>query len=171
MLRRLRENGPAVLVPLAWAFAATAHLDAVSTRTVLVAHVVMDVLLAAFAVLSWRDMVSGVLHIWRGVIVVGLGVTLVGTVAIAWSLDPAVLAATVLAWMLLPARALWVTGRRVGVADAPRVYTAGAALSVLGAVVYGGWFLTGGSTATLVVAFALVGIGQTAGIVNAVYQY
>jgi hypothetical protein len=171
MLRRLRENGPVLLVPLAWTFATAAHLGAVSPRTALVAHVVMDVLLAAFAVLSWRDMRTGVLRIWRLVIVVGLGVTLVGTVAIAQSLSPALLAGTVTAWMLVPAAALWATGRRVDQTAAPRVYTAGAALSALGAAGYVWWFLTGASTTTLLVAFALVNVGQTAGIVNAVYQY
>jgi hypothetical protein len=171
MLRRLRENGPVVLVPLAWTFATAAHLGVLAPRTVLVAHVVMTGLLAAFAVLSWREMSAGVLRIWRIVVAVGFVVTLVGTAALAWSLDAALLAGVVVAWMLLPAAALWLTGDRVDPTAAPRVYTAGALLSVLGAVGYVSWFLAGGSTTLLVGALSLVNVGQTAGIVNAVYQY
>jgi hypothetical protein len=173
MLRRLRENGPAVLVPLAWSFAAAAHLGTVSTRTALIAHVVMTVLLAAFAGLSWRDMDSGILRTWRNVVAVGFVVTLVGTVGIAWSLPPALLAATVLAWMLVPGVGLLLTGNAAEAeADAdPRPYAGGGALSVLAAGFYAWWFLTDGATATLVLSMGLVGVGQTVGIVDAVLRY
>lgn len=173
MLRRLRENGPVVLVPLAWSFATAAHLDAVSTYTALVAHVVMAALLAAFAVLSWRDMGSGVLRTWRTVVAVGFVVTLVGTAGIAWSLPSVLLAGTVLAWMLVPGVGLLLTGKAVeDVADAdPRPYAGGGALSVLGAAFYAWWFLTDGATATLLLSMGLVGVGQTVGIVDAVVRH
>ncbi|PSP83938.1 hypothetical protein BRC83_06730 [Halobacteriales archaeon QS_1_68_17] len=83
--------------------------------------------------------------------------TLLGTGALAAApANESLLAATVLAWMVVPAAGLYYTGREV--AAAPRVYSAGAALSVLGAAAY-------------VAGLALVGVGQTAGIVAAVVQY
>ena len=50
MFRRSRELGPALLVPLAWTFVIAAHLGVVIPRTLFIAHVVMTVLLAGFAV-------------------------------------------------------------------------------------------------------------------------
>ncbi len=78
MLRRLRETGPVVLVPVAWLFALLAHVGTLATRTVLLAHVVMAVLLIGFLVLSWTEMTEGVLRVWRTVILVGVPVTLSG---------------------------------------------------------------------------------------------
>lgn len=169
MLRRLRENGPVVLVPLAWTFVTAAHLDLVSRHTLLVGHVVIDVILAAFAVLSWSDMRSGVLRVWWLVIAVGLGVNLVGTAGLlADPVNQTYLAITVYGWMILPALALAHTSRHVE--EAPWVYLAGALLSVLGLLVYAGAVPVPGVAAT-VAGLTLVNVGQTAGIVNAVYQY
>ncbi|MDS0280534.1 hypothetical protein [Haloarcula onubensis] len=169
MLRRLRENGPVVLVPLAWTFATAAHLDLLALRTVLIAHLVMDAIIAAFTVLSWREMTDGVLLVWRRVLVVGLGVTLVGTAAL--SVDPPVdplLSATVLGWMLVPAAGLVATGRRID--RRPRAYTLGGAVSAVGAVVYLGGVLAPLS-ALLLAGLTMANVGQTAGIVAAVYDY
>jgi hypothetical protein len=178
MLRQLRETGPVVLVPLAWTFAAAAHLRLLEPRTVLVAHLVMDFLLFAFAALSWGDMIDHpVLRTWLAVIVGGLGITLVGTYALATDGSETLLRATVFGWMLVPAVALVYTGRMLPADEAPRVYTLGGVLSLLGALVFLDATLAGplssllfGSDPTLV-ALALVGAGQTAGIVNAVVQY
>ena len=171
MLRRLRENGPVVLVPLAWTFATAAHLELIAVHTVLIGHLVMDAVLVAFAALSWADMRDGVLLAWKVVLLVGLAVTLLGTVVLfaAPGATP-LLRVTVLGWMLVPAAGLAYTGRNVAPDAAPRVYTAGAALSVVGAVAY----LAAPPLATGALAvggLVLVNVGQTAGIVNAVYQY
>ena len=170
MLRWLRENGPVVLVPLAWTFAIVAHLELVATRTVLIAHVVMDVLLFAFAVLSWSDMRSGVLRAWKLVILAGLAVTLVGTVGLSQS-PPAwpLLSLTVVGWLLVPAVGLLYTGRRV--TRSARVYTVGALCSAVGAVLYVVALLATGGTTGLVAALVVGGIGQTAGISVAVRDY
>jgi hypothetical protein len=162
MLRRLRENGPVVLVPLAWSFVTAAHLGAVARRTLLIAHLVMATLLLAFAALSWTDMREGALLVWRRVIVVGFVFTVAGAAGLVLS-DRRLLWVAVVGWMLLPAAGLWDTGRRG--ARPARAYLAGGACSALGAVVY----VVGpnGSAATLA-GLALVGIGQTAGIVAAV---
>ena len=171
MLRRLRENGPVLLVPLAWTFAAAAHLELLSVRAVLIGHVVMDVVLVGFAALSWADMRQGVLLAWKVVLLVGLGFTLLGTAALVASPgNTALFRVTILGWMLVPAAGLVYTGRHVEAGTAPWVYTAGAGLSGLGAAAYlVGSPLVVGSLGVL--GLALVGIGQTAGIVNAVYQY
>jgi hypothetical protein len=170
MLRRLRETAPAGLVPLAWGFAVAAHLSLVAPRTVLVAHVVMDVLLAGFAVLSWADMREGVLRVWWWVVAVGFLLTLVGTWALARPAAPETLATvTVVGWAVLPAAGLAYTGRHV---DAGRwVNLGGAALSVVGGGVYLAGVATAPDAPLAVAGLVLVGVGQTAGIVDAVVRY
>lgn len=169
MLRRLRENGPVVLVPLAWTFATAAHLDLLALRTVLIAHLVMSVIIAVFTILSRREMTEGVLLVWKRVLVVGFAVTLAGTVGLL--ADPpltGLLSATIVGWMLVPAAGLAYTGQNVD--RHPRVYTAGAALSGVGIVAY---VLGLGLAveALPVVGLTATNVGQTAGIVAAVYDY
>jgi hypothetical protein len=172
MLRRLRENGPVLLVPAAWTLATLGHAGAVETRTVFIAHLVMDAVLLAFAALSWSDMAAGTLRVWRSVLVAGLAVTLAGTVGFLLSPpNSTLLGGTVLGWMLLPAAGLWLTGRDVPAGEAPRVYTAGAALSLLGVVAYLPAFLGFLGVEAMLVGLTLTNLGQTAGIANAVYQY
>jgi len=169
MLRRLRDNGPVVLVPLAWTFATAAHLDLLTLRTVLIAHLVMDAIIAAFTVLSWREMTDGVLLVWKRVLLTGLAITLVGTAGLL--AEPPVellLSATVVGWMLVPGAGLLATGRLVD--RRPRAYLAGGALSVAGAVAYVGGLSAALPTA-LVAGLTLTNVGQTAGIVAAVYDY
>ncbi|MBX0295341.1 hypothetical protein [Haloarcula nitratireducens] len=167
MLRRLRENGPVVLVPLAWTFATAAHLGLLAARTVLIAHVVMATILAAFAALSWREMADGVLLVWRRVLVVGLPITLAGIAGLLGDVE-ALLTATVVGWMVVPAVGLAYTGRRVD--RTPWAYTGGAAASAAGVVVYlagialPAWVL-------VLVGLTLTNVGQTAGIVAAVRNY
>jgi hypothetical protein len=138
----------------------------------------MDFLLFSFAALSWNDMrEQPVLRAWLAVIVVGLGITLVGTYALATGGSETLLRATVFGWMLVPALALVYTGRVLPADEAPTVYTAGGVLSALGAVVFLDATLAGPLSTLLsgvdptLVALTLVGVGQTAGIVNAVVQY
>jgi hypothetical protein len=180
MLRRLRENGPGLLVPLAWTFVTAAHLDLVATRTLLIAHVVMDVLLLAFAVLSYDDMREGVLRVWLAVIVVGLVITVAGTASFFFTeplsvTQPAMRSTlqtlAVAGWMFVPAVALVYTGLETPAGEAGWVYTAGGGLSLLGLLVYLGSLTTTGSTTVLIAGLTLVNVGQTAGILNAVYQY
>lgn len=170
MLRRVRETAPVALVPLAWTFAALAHLELLARHTAFVAHVVMTVILVAFAALSWRDMQAHpVLRAWLAVIVAGAGITLLGTYALATDAAETLLRATVFGWLLVPALALAYTGRVLPSADAPWVYTVGGALSTVGAVAFLYGSLAGDALA--LPAIALAGVGQTAGIVNAVVQY
>ncbi|WP_435347705.1 hypothetical protein [Haloarchaeobius sp. HRN-SO-5] len=167
MFRRLRETGPAALVPLAWGFATAAHAELLQLRTVRIGLLVMDALLVAFTVLSWRDMREGVLFAWKLVLVVGTAANLLATVAVfADPVDLALAAAAIVAWMLVPAVAYVYTGLRVE--RAPSVYFAGAVLSGLGTVAY---LSSVGAPTLAYVGFALVGVGQTAGIVTAVRTY
>jgi hypothetical protein len=174
MLRRLRENGPVVLVPLAWTFALAAHVGALSLRTVLIAHLVMDTVIVAFTALSWRDMTSGVLRAWKLVLLAGLVVTLAGTAGLLATppLRP-VLTVTVVGWMLIPAAGLFYTGRHVDALAS--VFTVGGAFSILGAVVYVAGIAVGPTSGLepglIGAGLGLTGLGQTAGIVAAVTQY
>lgn len=164
MLERLRETAPVALVPAAWTVATAAHLGVVTTRTLLIAHVVMDVVLVAFTVLSWADMATGALRTWRRVLVVGLLVTLAGTAGLAARPpDDRLLAVAILGWMVLPAVGLVDTGRRVA---SPRPYLLGGGVSAVGAAVYAAG-LAIGPPATLA-GLVLVGAGQTLGIAVAV---
>ncbi|MXR41030.1 hypothetical protein GRX01_06715 [Halobaculum sp. WSA2] len=175
MFRRIRETAPAGLVPLAWGFTIAAHLGLVADRPVLIAHLVMDVLLVAFVGLSWSDMAAGVLRAWRLVILVGIPVTLAGTVGLLVAGDPAsapLIATSVVGWTLLPVPALWYTGRESrGTARA--VNYAAAALSLAGAVLYVGALAVGTApeAGVRIAGLALVGVGQTVGIVDAAVRY
>lgn len=171
MLRSLRENGPALLVPAAWAVVIAAHVDLVATRTLLIAHGVMSILLVAFAVLSYRDMREGVLSVWWLVIAAGIPVTAAGLAGLAApALGRVGLPLAVGGWMLLPGIALIETGRGMTPDDAPTVYLAAGGLCLAGAAVYFGGLFAGGGRA-LVAGLVLVGVGQTAGIVDAVLRH
>jgi len=174
VFRRVRETAPAGLVPLAWAFAIAAHRGVVGERPVLIAHAVMVVLLVAFVVFSWGDMREGVLRAWRLVILAGIPVTLAG-VAGALASPPAaapLLAASVVGWALLPAPALWYTGGE-SPGTARTVNRVAAALSLAGVAVYLAALAVGTapSASPRVAGLALVGVGQTVGIVDAALRY
>jgi hypothetical protein len=162
MLRRLRETAPAALVPFAWTVVAAAHLDAVTTRSVFVAHLVMCLLLATFSITGWAEMDRGVLRVWRTVIVVGFVATALGVVG--FVVDAAsLLAVSLYAWMALPALGLLYTGRTVD-GSAP-AYLGGGVAAALGTAVYAA------APSLALAGIGLVGVGQTAGIVDAVVRY
>ncbi|WP_424001079.1 hypothetical protein ACOZ4I_15395 [Haloarcula salina] len=165
MLRRLQTQGPAVLVPLAWALVALAHFDRVPGRGVLVFHVVVALVVAGFTARSWDEMASGVLRIWRDILLVGLVLTVGGIVGllVVQVRDP-FLTVTILGWMAVPAVGLFFTGKHV--AESDRVYTAAAGLSALGAVVYA-VALFPAETRLLVAGIALALVGQTVGVATA----
>lgn len=164
MFRRARERGPVVLIPLAWGFVTAAHVDLVTDHTLFVAHVVMSVLLAGFVVTGRADMQEGTLRVWWWVIAVGLVVTLAGTAGFRLGSTP-LLAVAVLGWMLLPAAGFLDTGRRAGTGG--RIYLAGAGGCLVGALLYGGGLLAA-STPLLLAGLIVVGLSQTAGILDAV---
>ncbi|WP_049984095.1 hypothetical protein [Halorubrum sp. BV1] len=168
MLRSLRENGPALLVPAAWLVVAATVLGDISTHALFVAHVVMSALLVAFLATSWRDMDAEVLRAWRLVVLVGTPITLAGVAGFLapGSVPPrALLALSLFGWMLLPAAGFLYTARRVEAGA--RIYEVGAACCVAGAVAVVG----GSSTAWTITGLALVGVGQTAGILDATLRY
>ncbi len=172
----LRENGPVLLVPSAWGVVGAAHVGVVSERTLLIALTVMAAILLAFAVLSREEMREGVLRAWLYVLVGGFFLTVAGAVGLAGIAAPfrdALLAVSIYGWMFAPAAGLAYTARE---SDAPRAYAAGAVLSVVGASAYtvaivgsAGFVFAPGVPA--VGALAVVGVGQTIGIADAVYRY
>jgi len=168
MFSRLRAQGPAVLIPLAWTVVGLAHLDVVSDQPVLGFHIVAAVLIAAFAALSWDEMDTAVLRVWRDILLVGLLLTVGGIVGLlVVQLRDPFLTTTILVWMVVPGIGLYYTGKRVSTGQ--RVYTAGAALSVLGAAVYAAALFPAAESA-LLAGIGLAMVGQTAGIVQAVRQ-
>lgn len=169
MFRRLRETGPAFLIPAAWGVVTAAHLDLVTRRPVFVMHGVMCVLLVAFAAVSWQEMESGVLRTWRRLILAGTPFALAGLAGfVASTGSTALFAAAILGWILLPAAGFVSTARQVSAGT--RIYQAGAALCVLGAVLYA-FGVAIGPSALSTVGLGSVAIGQTAGILDAVLRY
>jgi hypothetical protein len=169
---RVTDVAPAGLVPAAWLLTAAAHTSVASNRTLFVGMLFMDVALLSFAVASLGEMTGAVLPAWQQVIVAGLLATLLGTadMAVSPGANPA-LPVTMYAWMLLPGVAYLHTGRETTREPHRQVYLLAAVLSVLGAGVYSIPFLdvAGGSAVTLA-GIAVLGAGQTAGIVVAALQ-
>lgn len=169
---RLTDVGPAGLVPAAWLVTAGAHRSLVSERTLLIALGVMDVLLLAFIVASRGEMTGPVLPIWRRVLVGGFAVTVAGTAGLALDPSQALLTGIGLyGWMLLPGVAYVQTGLAHAPGRYRRVYLAAATLSLSGSLVYAVGHLGDIAPGTATVAgLAVVGAGQTAGIVAAAVQ-
>jgi hypothetical protein len=169
MLEQAREFGPGVLVPLAWAFTIAAHADIVTAHTLFMAHLVMTVLLAVFAVTGRKDMQSGVLNVWWWIIAVGFVVTLAGTVGFQVETGKNSLQALALGgWMVLPAVGFVYTGQRVSATPWP--YFGGAGGCLAGLSVYVAGVLMSNQPVVLG-GLALVGLGQTVGILDAVVRY
>lgn len=170
MLQRAREVGPGGLVPLAWTFAIAAHASVVSEHTLFMAHLVMTVLLAVFAVTGRRDMQTGVLNAWWWIITVGFVVTLAGTIGFQMDRADQILQGIgVGGWMVLPAAGFVYTGQQVS--EGAWIYFAGAGACFLGLVVYVGGVLLAVPSALVLVGLGLVGAGQTIGILDAVIRY
>ena len=169
---RLTDVGPAGLVPAAWLVTIAAHRSLVAERTLLIALGVMDVLLLAFIVASRGEMTGPVLSIWRRVLVAGFVVTVTGTVGLALDPNQPLLTAVGLyGWIVLPAVAYVQTGQAHAPGRYRQVYLASGALSLLGGAVYAlGQVANIAPETTVVAGLALVGIGQTAGIVTAALQ-
>ena len=167
VFRRLRENGPAVLVPAAWTVVAGTTTGIVSEYALFVAHLVMSVLLVGFVVASWGEMSSGVLRAWKLVILAGTPATVAGVLGflardgtIALPAD-ALLATALYAWVLLPAAGFFYTARRVE--DTSLAYDVGWVCSLAGAV----GVTLAVTPIEVVSALAVVGAGQTMGIAAA----
>lgn len=163
----LTENGPVVLVPAAWTVTGAAVAGRIEPRTVLIAHGVMALLIAGFAAASWSEMSDGVLRAWRAVLVAGFFVTLAGFAGLYGEVpyETAFLGVSLYGWFFLPAAGFVYTAREVKVAYP---YILGAVLTVAGAGLYTYALVTGFAPTA---GIALVGVGQTAGIADAVYRY
>jgi hypothetical protein len=169
--RSLTDVGPGLLVPAAWTVTLLAHLGTVSRRTLLIALGVMDVLLVVFAVAARDEMTGEVLGVWQRVLLVGLVATVAGTADLALSLTGDLLAlGTLFVWMVVPGVAYVLTGRAVATTTYRRVYFGGSILSLVGAGVYALEPAGVAGEGAVVAGLALVGVGQTAGILAAVVQ-
>ncbi len=169
MFRRLRETGPAFLIPAAWGVVTASHLDLVTRQPVFVMHGVMCLLLVAFVAASWGEMEAGVLRTWRRVILVGTPFAIVGLAGFVVSTgSTALFAAALSGWILVPAGGFVSTARQV--AAGAWIYLTGAALCLLGAALYVFGAAYGPSTVSIA-GLVSVAIGQTAGILDAVLRY
>ena len=168
---RVTDLAPAGLVPAAWLVAAAAHRGLVSERTLLVALVVMDVLLLVFITAGAAEMTGPVLRVWRLVLVAGLPLTLAGTVGL-WLSPPngALLRISAYGWMALPGLAYLRTGTLVPDAPFRQVYLLAGALSLAGALTYAAATGAGIGPEWVLVGLAVVGAGQSAGMVTAAVQ-
>lgn len=164
MIHTIRETGPALLVPAAWGTVVLTVAGVVTTHALFVAHVVMSVLLVAFVASAWTEMDVGALRAWRRVILAGIPVTLAGVVGLVLNAAP-LLAVALYGWALLPAAGFLDTRSRV---DAGAwIYVVGAACCFVGTA---GAALATTTTGT-VAGLALVGLGQTVGILDATLRY
>lgn len=165
MIWQIRDAGPVVLVPAAWTAAAAAHFGYLGEQGMFIAHLVMAAFITFFAVTGWTAMAEGALRAWRLVLVIGLGLTVAGiTGFLVESGETTLHATSLVGWMVLPALGLADTARELPAART--VYLGGAVLSLAGS----GLFLASlgaGSDPLAAAGFALVGVGQTAGIVDA----
>jgi len=168
---RVTDIAPAGLVPAAWLVTIAAHLGVVSARAIFVALVVMDVLLVAFFLASLGEM-TGVLKRWQYVIVAGLAANLIGTADMAILSEPyTFLPVTLYAWMILPGVAYFPTGTTHQDGRLRTVYLGAATLSLFGTGLYALGHLGGVEPlVTTIGGLAIVGVGQTAGIVTAAVQ-
>lgn len=169
MFRRVRETGPALLIPAAWGFVVAAHLGVVAGHPIFVMHAVMSSLLVAFAAASWREMGSGVLRGWRTVILAGTPFALAGLAGFLVPAGSTTLFALALGgWMLLPAAGFVYTARRVP--EGGWIYAASAGGCLLGAALYAGGAVAA-VDAGAIAGLLVVGAAQTAGILDAVLRY
>ncbi len=167
MSETLRETGPGLLVPLAWLFVTGAEVGVVSEQSIFIAHLVMAAFITFFLATGWTELSSGALAGWRVVMVVGLGATLAGIAGFVFSSGAGgLLLISLVGWMLLPAVGLAYTARLLD--SAAGIYLGSAVLSGIGAVVY---LLSLAGLGFGIAGIALVGIGQTVGIVDAVVRF
>jgi len=165
MLWEARDAGPILLIPAAWTAAAAAQFGYLSTTGMFIAHLVMAAFITFFAVTGWSAMATGALRAWRLVLVVGLGLTLAGIAGFLGAPGETVLlAVSLVGWMVLPALGLFYTGQQL--LDARPLYWGGGVLSILGAALFVATLGPVGESVTLI-AYLLVGLGQTAGILDA----
>lgn len=169
MFRRVREVGPAFLVPSAWGVVAAEHLGVVTARPVAVMHAVMAALLVAFAATSWRAMEAGILRAWRTVIVVGTVPTLVGLLGFLVGAGAAPFVVSLGGWMVLPAAGFAYTARHLPGAAWP--YAVGAAGCLLGAGLFAAGSVPAAPEGLPLAGLVVVGAGQTLGLLDATLRF
>jgi hypothetical protein len=161
----LRRFGPVVLIPAAWITAGAAAVGRLRTDGLLIAHLVMAAFIAFFLVTGWRALDRGALRAWRAVLVVGFLVTLSGIAGFVGPFaGPVLLGVSVFGWMLVPAAGLAYTARALP--EAAGVYGGGAVAATAGAILFA-WTLSTPGDPLVALAFGMVALGQTAGIIDA----
>jgi hypothetical protein len=166
MRRVIRERGPGLLVPLAWFVVGANHAGVVSARAIFIAHLVMTAFIAFFLATGWNEFTGRVLRGWQAVIAVGLVVTVLGAVGfVVPAASGALWTVSIGGWMLLPAVGLAYTAAMMP--DAREIYIWSATITTVGLVTYF-TAIVGSIDAFPLVGIAVVGIGQTMGILDAI---
>jgi len=100
----IREYAPIALIPAAWIMTfATMIYPGIDTYWIQHMHYFMLLFLAGFTVLSWKEMDSPVLDIWRKIIAAGVIFTGLGALSFTTSNYSRLLAGASLAyWLLAP---------------------------------------------------------------------
>lgn len=170
MLQRFRQFGPVLMVPAAWtATAFSIHTSILGSYEMMIAHVFMSLMMAAFLITGWNEMEKGVLKAWRTTIVAGLLVTLVGLAGFIGPDTPWMQIVSLYGWMIVPGLALVYTGFKDDVYG--KIYTVSGLLSLIG---FGVYFLQRfnyfQADTYSITGLTIVAIGQTLGIFIAAYQ-
>jgi len=165
--RAIRERGPGLLVPLAWFVVGANHAGVVSSRSIFIAHLVMVAFMTFFLVTGWTELSGPVLRGWQAVIAVGLVVTALGAVGfVAPAVSVPLWTISIGGWMLLPAVGLAYTAALMPT-EVQRIYIWSATITVVGLVTYG-TAVAGSIDVLPTVGIAVVGVGQTMGILDAI---
>lgn len=167
MHRAIRERGPGLLVPLAWFVVGAAHAGVVTSRSIFIAHLVMVAFMTFFLVTGWNELSGPVLRGWQAVIAAGLVVTALGAVGfVVPAVSGPLWAISIGGWMLLPAVGLAYTAALMPT-EVQRIYIWSATITVVGLVTYF-TAVVGSIDVFPIVGIAVVGVGQSMGILDAI---
>ena len=162
----IREYAPIPLIPAAWVMTfATMVYPGISPYWIEHMHYFMVLFLAGFTVLSWSDMDSPVLDIWRKIIGAGILFTGFGAASFTLTSYSTVLSGFSLAyWLVAPGIGCYLSARHMDeyVEEYKGIGYAGVTSLLL--VLTG---LASGIGAGLVAGFALAAVSQTYSIIIA----
>lgn len=162
----IREYAPIGLIPAAWIMTfLTMIYPEISTYWIQHMHYFMLLFLGAFTVLSWKQMSSDVLYIWRKIIAAGILFTGFGALSFTTSSYTSVLTALSLGyWLIAPGIGCYLSAQKMDsyVKEYRGVGYAGIVALLLA---FAGIF--GGLEVVTALGFAVAAVSQTYSIVIA----
>jgi len=162
----IREYAPIALIPAAWAMTfATMIYPALSTYWIQHMHYFMLLFLTGFTVLSWNEMDSPVLNIWRKVIAAGILFTGFGALSFSFTEFSYIFVFLSLSyWFIAPGIALYHSSEHMD--EYSTLYRSLAAGSVIGyfVLILG---LYNEAASLQIIAVTVIALVQTISIVKA----